>query len=476
MPDELAVWLYGTNVGTLAEERRVLSFRFSEEAYRRWGLRSPILSLSMPVSTRPYRDAVASPFFEGLVPEGQLRKTLAYDFRIAETDTFGLLRRIGRDCAGAVVVRTGIDGAPSSSDVHGAEPIGSDEVAARIANLPSYPLGVDKKVRVSLAGVQNKLLLTKTAKGWALPVGAPSTHILKPAISRLPESVENEDYCMRLARHVGVRAAATEIERFGGSPVLVVERFDRAVDPDGTVRRVHQEDVDQALGIEPARKYEASGGPPLRRVASLLSDWRAPREELSELLRQVTFVVAVGDADHHAKNISILHGEDGGIRLTPLYDVMCTRYYPSVTTAPGMYVNGKRHIDEIRPDDLVEEGTAWGLPREDAEAAVREIFVALPEALEATAASQSSPTRLVRFLEARARALHDEAERESTHARLPALPASGSSPARSASADRVWVEPYRRDDGTPVRGHWRKLRRSDARRSGRQARRRRPDP
>ncbi|MGH9092775.1 MAG: HipA domain-containing protein, partial [Acidimicrobiales bacterium] len=376
MPDGLAVWLYGVRAGTLAGGRRGLSFSFSEDAYRRWGLRSPVLSLSMPVSTRPYGDGAATPFFEGLLPEGQLRRTIAYDFRISETDTLGLLAEIGRDCAGALVVQPEADGAPPAP-AQPAAPIGSDEVAARIARLPTFPLGVDQRVRVSLPGMQNKLLLTRSGTGWALPTGAPSTHILKPAVSQLPGSVENEHFCMRLAGRVGLRAATTEVERFAGNPVLVVERFDRVVQRSGGVRRVHQEDAAQALAVQPAMKYEEPGGPSLRRVAMLLDEWRVPAGQLLELLRQVTFCVAVGDADHHAKNISILHHEDGRIGLTPLYDVMCTRHYPSVTTTPGMFVNGKRHIDQIRADDLVAEGTAWGLPEGDAGAAVWDVLHAL---------------------------------------------------------------------------------------------------
>ncbi len=453
MPEELAVWLYGINAGTLAEGGRGLSFRFSEAAYRRWGLRSPILSLSMPVSTRPYGHGVAAPFFEGLLPEGQLRRTIAYDLRISEIDTFGLLAEIGRDCAGAVVVQPEAEGAPPGS-AQAAEPIGADEVAERIARLPVFPLGVDDRVRVSLPGMQNKLLLTKTPAGWALPIGAPSTHILKPAIHQFPYSVENEDFCMRLARRIGLRVATTRIERVAGSPVLVVERFDRVALPTGGVLRVHQEDVNQALGTEPDRKYEASGGPSLRRVASLLANWQVPVEEL---LGQVTFAVAVGDADHHAKNISFLHDEEGRIRITPLYDVMCIRYYTSVTTTPAMFVNGKRHMDEIRADDLVAEGVAWGLPEADAESVVFKVLEALPEAIEAeAAASQWSPEPLVRFLKVRGQALHEAINSQVVSPTLAFATQPCSAP--HLTSGRIWVHPYHREDGTPVRGHWRHLR------------------
>lgn len=52
----------------------------------------------------------------------------------------------------------------------------------------------------------------------------------------------------------------TAVEFFGDERVIVVERYDRVV-RDGVVRRVHQEDVCQALGVRPEAKYQSEGGP-----------------------------------------------------------------------------------------------------------------------------------------------------------------------------------------------------------------------
>ncbi|MGH8980128.1 MAG: HipA domain-containing protein [Acidimicrobiales bacterium] len=455
MADEtLFVWLQGDHVATLERRRGVLRLAYTETARNRWGLGYPLVSVSLPIALRPHHGRVVERFFDGLLPEGQLRRTLAYDFRIAETDTFGLLRELGRDCAGALVLTP--EPAPPSSTTLGAAPVGDDEIAGRIENLPMFPLGADDFVRVSLAGMQHKLLLVRTGRGWALPVGAPSTHIVKPAIAQFPGSVENEAFCMRLARHAGLRAATVDVERFGGKSVLVVERFDRILLPGGGVRRMHQEDLVQALGIDAGRKYESSGGPSLRQVAKLLSDWRAPAAEVCDLLRTIAYVVAVGDADHHAKNITIVHGDDGAIGLAPLYDVMCTRSYPAVTVTPAMFVNGKRDIDRVHADDLIAEGTAWGLAEDVATSAVTGVLAALPEAIEATVRECAwSPVRQVDALRSRAGSLAAEV-----------LPSS--SPAASAGRSQAvaplqheagtWVHPYLRDDGTPVRGHWRTIR------------------
>ncbi len=466
-PGTLGVLLYGDHVATLERRRGVLRLEYTDVARRRWGLGYPLVSVSLPVALHPHRGKVVACFFEGLLPEGQLRRTLAHDFHIAENDTFGLLGEIGRDCAGALVVQRESDGAALQRRTEDPEPISDEEVASRVASLSLFPLGVDAKVRVSLAGMQEKLLLTRLPDGWALPVGAPSTHILKPATSVLPDSVENEAFCMRLAPRVGLRAARADVVHIASTPVLVVERFDRVRLPDGEIRRVHQEDVTQALGIEAYRKYEASGGPALRRIAKLLRDWRAPVENLAELLASTAFVVIVGDADRHAKNVSVLHDEGGGIRLAPLYDVMCTRHYPSVSREPGMFVNGKRDIDEVDASDLVEEGVSWGLAEEAAEQAVLGVLQGLPGAIEAEVEdSPWVPEQLLERLRRRAEAMGAKATGRAAHASPRAVrieradtgsptPPVGST--AGATAGRVWVHPHRRGDGTPVRGHWRQL-------------------
>ncbi|WP_164937065.1 HipA domain-containing protein [Bradyrhizobium vignae] len=42
---------------------------------------------------------------------------------------------------------------------------------------------------------------------------------------------------------------------------MVVTRYDREIDKDGVVKRFHQEDMCQALGVHPAVKYQSEGGP-----------------------------------------------------------------------------------------------------------------------------------------------------------------------------------------------------------------------
>lgn len=458
-PEPLAVWLDGRQVAVLETRRRRLRLAYTDEARRAWPLGTPLASVAMPLSERPYGARRALPFFEGLLPEGEVRRTIAFDLGVDEADAFGLLAALGRDCAGALVLQPASDGPPPRGSESSPEPIDDAEVARRIAALRLAPLGVDGRVRVSLPGMQHKLLLARLADGsWGLPVhGAPSTHILKPPVALLVHSVENEAFCMRVAHRAGLEVAAVEVDHVGGDPVLVVERFDRDVVA-GVVHRIHQEDACQALSVPTERKYEERGGPSLRDVAGLLRDWQAPTGDLPRLLRATTFAVVVGDADRHAKNVSIAHGSDGRIHLTPLYDVMCTRFYPDVSSTLGMFVNGQRDIDAVAPGDLVDEGMAWGLDRGTAQDTVAGVVDTLPGAIEAEAeASPWVSPALRALLLARATAMRSVLRATTvSSARAPAGPEAARGSGASASADdRVWVAPYRRTDGTTVRGHWR---------------------
>ena len=392
--EALSVWLYQSRVADIERARNGrLSLRFTEEALDRFGPDSPILSTSMPTRIEPYPNALTRDFFEGLLPEAAARTSVVRALNANRPrgseldggDTFGLLRELGRDCAGALVIQPPSEDAPVAAPISEAMPISDDEVAERLARLPQAPLGVDGRsgVRVSLAGVQRKLLLARRADGrWVDPAdGIPSTHILKPQIPdvNLPRSVENEAFCMLLAARVGLPAAMVEVAEFGGQRVLVIERFDRRV-VDGLIRRIHQEDSCQALGIRPSLKYEEQGGPQLRRLAALLSGF-GREDDLGQLLKLATFNVAVGNADAHGKNYSFLHHRSGDIALSPAYDVMSTTLYEAVDRTMGMYIDNVRRIDRVELGRIIDEGVSWGMPRNDAESAVVQTLLAIGEAL-----------------------------------------------------------------------------------------------
>jgi serine/threonine-protein kinase HipA len=261
----LTVWLRGEPVGQLLRQRDGrLDLRYDSEAVARLGEGSMGVSVTLPVRTKPYRGQAAEAWAEGLLPEGETRTTLERLFRVRRGDTFGLLRMLGRDCAGAVAFT---EVGERYAQPHESVPLSADEVEAAIGDLATHPLGAGEEVRVSLGGLQSKLLLVRDGARWARPLGGrPSTHILKPEPAAFPGLAAAEAFSQRAAATAGIVAARVELARYGGRDVLVVERFDREPGPQGAIGRVHQEDGCQALGIAPDDKYQrAESEPPSSR-------------------------------------------------------------------------------------------------------------------------------------------------------------------------------------------------------------------
>ncbi len=383
--DDLTVWLGEVPVAVVAGGRGRPRLTYTAEALNRFQLGQPLLSLSLPLTPQPYPPGVTRAFLEGLLPEGQSRRTVAREMGVRESDTFGLVAALGRDCAGALVIQPAADPPPATPTTLTAEPLGDEEVAGLVANLRSAPLGAGGRVRVSLAGVQDKLLLTRMPDGrWGRPVdGTPSTHILKPEIAAYPATVENEAFSMRLARALGLDVAHVEMTTIADRRLIVVERYDRIINADGAVQRLHQEDFCQATGLPPGQKYEEDGGPSLRRIAGLV-DAAAARDSLESLLKAVTVDVLLGNGDAHAKNLSMLHDPSGVLRLAPLYDLMSTLHYGDDRLA--LYIDGVQRIDRVSGGYLVNEAARWGLARRKASEIVRALAAETPVAVAAARA------------------------------------------------------------------------------------------
>jgi serine/threonine-protein kinase HipA len=404
-PERLVVWMHGQPVAELSRLRGRLSMVYTEAAREGFPTNTPLLSVSLPLSSGSIPHDRVLPFFEGLLPEGEARRMLAYDFRLQEDDVFGLLARLGRDCAGALVLLPA-----------GEHPIGPVETAPhvlsmqqvtrRLQDLSLAPLGVDEQVRISLAGVQQKMVLSYLNTGdWALPVdGRPSTHILKRGDPRFPEMVANEAFCLAIGRHVGMNVVQSGLLDCP-EPILVVTRYDRTATPDGRIFRIHQEDLTQAFGLRATHKYEERGGPSLRAIARLLRE-RSPGTACREHLLDITMLnMVVGNGDAHAKNFSLLHPEPGVVKLAPAYDILSTLHYPQADVRPGMDVNGKRSLLEISAHDVIEEAMSWGLREQRIRERVLEILGRFPQAIERAASEvPSAPDTLIARVSARSRA------------------------------------------------------------------------
>jgi serine/threonine-protein kinase HipA len=395
--DRLAVWLYGIKVAVIERERRRMRLHYTVQALESFPAGTPLLSVTVPLSDRRFPNGVVRTLLDGLLPEGQMRLTIAAELRLRADDTFGLARELGRDCAGALVIQPEEESAPPAPVASRAEPLTEDGLSRLVAHLREAPLGVDDRVRISLAGVQEKLLLTRLPDGgWGRPVdGTPSTHILKPEIRGYPATVENEAFCMRLAKRLGLPVADVASTAVAGRKLIVVTRYDRAIGNGGEVERIHQEDFCQATGTPPKDKYEEDGGPSLRRMATLLAP--VEQDALRRLLRAVTLNVLIGNGDAHGKNFSLLHDRSGALRLAPLYDLLSTFIYGDKRLA--MFIDSVQRTDRVTGDRLLTEAVSWGMSRTIAADTLTDLLERVPAAVDQAASETPGvPDDLLRLV------------------------------------------------------------------------------
>jgi serine/threonine-protein kinase HipA len=377
MPDRLQVWFGEIHAADIERRRRSdIRFRLShtEQALDCWPRYAPVLSCSLPLGDRPID---AGPFFSGVLPEGDALAALAAHAETSVIDTFGLLERYGRDIAGALVIASA---APDESRF-ALEPYDGESLAEEVGALDENPLGIHDDSELSLAGVQNKLLLVRKDDGWARPLhGTPSTHILKAEDRRYPGLAQAEADCLALARAAGLTTVESEVLVFAGIPCLITERYDRHIAADGSVTRIHQEDLCQAVGVDGSAnrgraKYQRrrGGGPGLRDAARLLEIYAADAvTELAQLVSWVAFTVAIGNADAHAKNLSFLHDAPATIKLAPVYDTVPTMLWPNLTDEVSMSIDNRFSLGQLTLADIATEAESWPLNRNLAERAAIE--------------------------------------------------------------------------------------------------------
>lgn len=291
------------------------------------------LSLSLPLGLAdvPLRGKEVGWFFDNLLPDrSEVRRRMQQRYSARSLDPFDLLATIGADCVGAVQLLAE-DAEPPRIDRIDGTPL--DDAGVERVLLASRStvarLGDDDDFRISLAGAQEKTALLLHEGRFCVPRGAtPTTHILKLAIGDadgrdLSGSVENEWLCLQLLRGFGLSVANAEMKTFGETRALVVERFDRKLHSSGTYwLRLPQEDLCQATGTPPERKYESDGGPGLKRIATILRTSERRDEDLGTLMRAQVLFWLLAAIDGHAKNWSLRILAGGRYHLTPMYDVV----------------------------------------------------------------------------------------------------------------------------------------------------------
>lgn len=342
------------------------------------------LSLSMPTEDREYSHEAIHPWLWGLLPDNdQVLTRWAQRFQVSPTNAFGLLENMGEDCAGAVrFIRP--ENLSKAAD-GGKKRLSESDVGRRLADLRSDPaLGrePEDQGQFSLAGAQSKTALQRRGNTWYVPWGRePTTHILKPPRPDINGHAENEHYCLRLAAHLGLTVAHSEILHFEKETAIVIERYDRVMLNRKRIR-VHQEDTCQALGIHPSSKYQSEGGPDSVKIMELMNRSSQPLADRRRFMEAIIYNYLILGTDAHAKNFSLLLGRNQEIRLARFYDI--ASFLPYVKQRKdcrfAMKIGGHYIDREIHPRHFEKMARTCEFSAQELNRMILEMATTLPDA------------------------------------------------------------------------------------------------
>lgn len=328
------------------------------------------VSLSLPLQEEAFSPEKTKTYFEGLLPEGFTKRSVARWMHADEQDYLTMLSGLGQECLGAIQVMEENTKPPKARYTRMTEQQLQEfaaEGAIKSAELVTA-------LHLSLAGASGKtgLYFDADNKCWYLPEGtAPSTHIVKQSHVRFKDIVTNEQLCLTTAKNLGISvpssfAVNTEDENL----LFATPRYDRVLTDKHKVLdglpvpyRLHQEDMAQALGIPAENKYEIVPSGYSEKICGLLRDFSSnPIRDILDFWSRIIFNDLIGNTDGHLKNYSFLYDKNlAGLHLAPAYDIVSTTIYPGHTRTLSMYIGERHAIDQIRRSDFAEGARRSGI-------------------------------------------------------------------------------------------------------------------
>lgn len=383
---ELGLWADGQKVATLGHEP--LNDQWSLDYDAAWVARPGAFALSPALPLQPpaagYAVGAVKRFVENLLPEGRALDITASTFHVSKSNIYALISALGGETTGAFRFWR-VDQTPPAIVSTPPREVTREELDKRLAERDQMPLAVwDGKVRMSIAGVQDKLMvyldlpLDEGGRLFLVEPPLASTHILKPQPERelTPHLVVNEHFCMTLARRMKLPVADVAIYRTP-RPVLLVRRFDRIAlqgDAGPIVQRLHIIDACQASDLPATYKYERNlgNGEHVRHVRDGVSfEVLFDRVEQTvnkaaarmTLLRWALFQLLIGNSDAHGKNFSFfVHRE--GLEPAPWYDLVSVVQYPRIDHELAMAWGDAFSLEEVTAFELADFAQRCGVDRQ----------------------------------------------------------------------------------------------------------------
>jgi serine/threonine-protein kinase HipA len=401
----LAIWMNGIPVGYWEKQKGEYRLEYHPDWIADSQGRPLSLSLPFTAGNQPHRGSVVRDYFDNLLPDSEgIRRRLAMRYHAESLEPFDLLAELGRDCVGAIQLLN-LDEQPTNLFSIRQRPLSEADVAAILRNTVTMLPGQhdqDADLRLSIAGAQEKTALLWHDDQWCLPEGnTPTTHIFKLPLglvgnmrADMSASIENEWLCSLILGQYGVPVARTSIAQFEDQKALIVERFDRKLSSDKQWWiRLPQEDMCQALGISPLRRYQSDGGPGITDIMKILSLSEQMEQDRRHFFKAQIIFWLLAATDGHAKNFSIAHLPQNRYHLTPLYDVLSV--WPVIGSGNSqiawqkcklaMVVRGSSNyylVSQIRRRHWIKHGEITGLGKQVVESMIEEILMETPEVID----------------------------------------------------------------------------------------------
>ncbi len=406
MSRELLVLIEGKVAGSLVQDNHgAISFEYAD-SYQTTNDSTP-LSISMPLVQKRHKGIKLANWLKNLLPDNEgVLSRWAIQYKVSPSNPFALLEHVGRDVAGAVQF-VPMQNVANLQD-GGLIPLTVRDIENRLKELEANPAAWTPSTRsgqFSLPGAQAKTALSFIEGQWSEPWGSePTTHIIKPPSRIWPHQEINEHLSLETSRLIGIPTADSEIMTFGTKRALVVSRYDRLFTESGDIRRIHQEDLCQALGLSSTMKYEAdhgSGpGPGVSKIIDLIRKIMGPMEAASAIktfIQALAYAWVIGGTDAHAKNYAMLLS-GSNLRLAPLYDLNSILPYEvaEVRNLPqgqtsfhdsslAMRIGSHRKIREVTGQDWLELAKTNSLDPEEVRASVLDVIKVTPSAMKTAA-------------------------------------------------------------------------------------------
>ncbi|MDR1308415.1 MAG: HipA domain-containing protein [Deltaproteobacteria bacterium] len=358
----------GLTVGWLTQPARTTDMSFEYDPG--WlGGGHPAISLSLPLSGQRFDARTSKNYFGNFMPEGEALSWIAAWKRVSGADPFDFLAKFGTEVAGALSIFP-IDDPPRPMSAHPIDDGSYRDVTDIVikslhsSKKENFNLIVATNSKISLAGAQNKLPIYWHDNKILIPENnsdAPTTHIIKPESTRFKYLQFNESFCMDLALAIGLPVPESEIIYLDKIPIFIVKRYDRIYDSHKKLQRIHQEDFCQAMNIDKAYKYQENDGPGISDCTIfLLNTVKISQFEHYNFIKCIIYNYLIGNCDAHAKNFSIIHNIDFNnlsksnvtYSLAPFYDLVCTIYYPMLSTTLAMFLGYNKNHEILSIDSL----------------------------------------------------------------------------------------------------------------------------